>query len=281
VKKKILAWGALILVGAGVPLLIAATGATEPSTDEDQSQPPVSRLDLRPMGPRPDGMPRPRDGYGHEGYGREGYGRDGIGWSRDRMYSTTTRPVTDQEKQDIDKFMQEHSPKRWAKLKDITEDRKNRLYNTVAGRYRAMEELKLSDPKLYEIRLSRMSTEDEIFAIGWDLRNGKSNNTDSLRKDLRKQVRALVDSRLAERRLRVQQMLARAEAEAKQLKNDESNVDKMVERNMSAIEKAQRWPTVADLAPPGMRPFGSGGPGSNPGGPDSRDFAPASSEPAP
>src|SRR5439155_23203907 len=103
----------------------------------------------RPEGLRPEGM-RP------EGMRGEGMPPMRAGeWRRGLNNPAATRPIGPEEMQDIDHFMKLWSPKRWARLKEMPEDRQERLRGFVAARYRALQALKQNDREMYDIRLGR------------------------------------------------------------------------------------------------------------------------------
>src|SRR5262245_57046071 len=122
------------------------------------------------------------------------------GWRRDG--GPTTRPINDDDRRAVDAFMQKNSPKRFARIQDRPDMRKEKLYEFLAFRLRMLDNLKQNEPGIYDLQMKRMPIEDEIFDLGWQLRHD-ADNPDELRKKLRQQVRAMMDSRMEERRLRI------------------------------------------------------------------------------
>src|SRR5437763_460721 len=149
---------------------VAATTTAPSSTDGDRAITPPwqeRRPMYRPDGSRPDGM-RPGDAMRRREWWRE----NGPGAGA----APTTRSISPEEWQDIERFMTTRSPKRWAKFNEMPDDeRKQRLGGFVVVRYRAMQELKQNDPAMFDIRLRRLPIEDEIFELGWQLNHEPAN----------------------------------------------------------------------------------------------------------
>ena len=194
-------------------------------------------------------------------------GQRPAGYWRDRS-TATSKPSSD-EQREVDDFMSENSPKRWAKIKDMPDNRRDKLMGFVVQRYRMLEDLQKNDPAMYDLRVKRLKIEDEIFALGWDLKNNKSENfsADTAKKELRKKVRALYDSRIDEHRLRLKQWQEKIEQEQKKLAEEKANLDQFVESSVNAIENDMRWPGMGEMPFPGR---------SAPPGKELRNMAPAS-----
>jgi hypothetical protein len=62
-------------------------------------------------------------------------------------------------------------------------------------------------------------------------------------------VRALVDSRVEERKLRVKQLKGRLEMEQQRLADEEADKDRAIDASMAAIGR-QRWPAMGEMVPP-------------------------------
>ncbi len=172
---------------------------------------------------------------------------------RDRYSGVTTKP-TSEELREVDEFMNENSPKRWSKIKDMPDDRKSKLNGYVVQRYRMLQDLKQNEPAMYDLRVKRLKIEDEIFSLGWDLKNNKNEKSenfsaDATKKELKKKVRALADSRIDEHRLRLKQWQEKMEQERKRLAEEQANVDQFVDSSVNAIETDMRWP-MGDLVMP-------------------------------
>jgi hypothetical protein len=186
---------------------------------------------------------------------------------RDRSIATS-RPSSE-ELREVDEFMNENSPKRWAKIKDMPDERRSRLNGFVVQRFRMLQDLKQNDQAMYDLRVKRLKIEDEIFSLGWDLKNNKNENfsPDAAKKDLRKKVRALADSRIDEHRLRLKQWQEKIEQEQKKLAEEKANIDQFVDSSVNAIENDMKWPGLGEMPFPGR---------SAPSGKELRNMAPAS-----
>jgi hypothetical protein len=172
---------------------------------------------------------------------------------RDRA-AATTKPSAD-ELSEVDDFMKENSPKRWGKIQDMPDKRKDNIMQFVVQRYRMLQDLKRNDEDMYNLRVKRLKIEDEIFDLGWDLKNSKNgdqNNAqlESTRKELRKTVRALVDNRIEEHRLRLKQWQEKMDEERKRMVAEQNSEDQFVDSSVKAIENDMRWPGMGDFVMP-------------------------------
>ena len=229
---KKLSWlVAAVVVGGGLSTALwAASGESDRNT-------PAPMQD-RQGGDRTRPFNRP-DGQRLRQWWREGGGAGG---------GPATRPISEADWQEITQFMKQYSPKRWAKLTDLPEERQGRLKSFVADRYRMMQQMKQNDPAMFDLRLKRLPIEDEIFALGWDL-NHKPDDADATRKKLREQVRMLIESRIDEHELRIKELKDRLEQEQKRLAEAKANKDSMIDASMAAIDN-ERWPAMGELVPP-------------------------------
>ncbi len=116
-------------------------------------------------------------------------------------------PLTAEERTAAEKFMETNSPKRWEKLKGIREERKDRILTLVRNQMRMLDRLKTDDPKIYDLRMSRMQIEDEMFSLVWKLKHDKDNTADkdALRASLHDEVQKFVDNSLGEQKIHVEQ----------------------------------------------------------------------------
>ena len=251
-KLVVIAVAALAIGGGGAVTVWSASTPTPTTVPADSPLAPWQRP--RGEGMRPDGPPRP-----------EGMrGMRGGGWWRENGTNPATRPVGADEWQYVDRFMNTYSTHRWAKFRELPDDdRKQRLRGFVAQRYRAMQELKQNDPKIYDVRLQRLQIEDKIFDLGWKL-NHDADNVQQTRTALQAQLRLLIENRIQERTLRVAQLEQRLSSEKERLTDESTNKEKAIDASMNAIEK-QRWPGMAEMVPP-IALFGGGGAGVGAGG---------------
>lgn len=218
-------------VGLGLIALCAAAAAP---SDSDHAKPDRQRSN------RPDGQARPSGSW--------------------REHAATTKPSAE-EWEDVDAFMDENSPKRWAKFRDMPEGRREKLKPFFNQRYRMLQDLKQNDSAMYDVRIKRLKIEDDIFSLGWDLKNTRSDaSADSTRAELKKRVRALADSRIEEHRLRFKQLQERLEQERTRIAVETAGVDQFVKNGMDALESDMRWP-MGDLVIPMPVRGGSGNPG--------------------
>src|SRR4051812_46190452 len=84
----------------------------------------------------------------------------GEGWRRD---------LTDAERTEVEEFFKSKSPKRYEKYDQLSDERKQKLLEAVGGQYRMLQRLQKDDPEMYQVRVSRLPIEDEMFALAWEL----------------------------------------------------------------------------------------------------------------
>ncbi len=187
-------------------------------------------------------------------------------------------PMTDEEKTEIEQFMKSYSPRRWEKFQDVPEDRRDKILSNIRAQYRWMKRLKEEDAEIYDIRIKRLPIEDEMFALGWEMRQ-EAHPTEATRKKLRDQVRLFVDNSLAERRVRLARWQDRLKQEQLWLADQQSSLqqdlarhDLLVDKGVDAIENDRGMAELRDLAGPmlqrGFRP-------SNPENNSAQTTAPA------
>ena len=169
-------------------------------------------------------------------------------------------PMTDEERADIEQFMKAYSPKRWDKLQDIPDTRRDKILLNIRNQYAWMQRLKTEDPTIYDIRIKRIPIEDEMFALGWELHHSDSKSPQDLRNRLREQVRLFVSNSLEERRARIDRWRDRLKQEQdwfdKQQSaylSDVSSVDALIEKGVDAVE-SERGGELKSLAGPLLGP---------------------------
>ena len=140
--------------------------------------------------------------------------------------SRSGSPLSEQEKGEISNVMRTYSPERFRRLDEVPgEERKDKIFDSIAAQYRMLQRMKHEDPEIYDLRLKRLPIEDKMFELRWKLNHDNPNdNVDprELRKVLREQLGLFVENCLTERRIRVnraQALLQRAESEKEQLIN--------------------------------------------------------------
>ena len=87
-------------------------------------------------------------------------------------------PLTDKDRLAAEQFMETYSPKRWEKLQNLRPERKDRILTLIRNQIHMLDRLKQEDPKVYELRMSRLTVEDEMFSLVWTLKHDKSNTVD-------------------------------------------------------------------------------------------------------
>jgi hypothetical protein len=170
--------------------------------------------------------------------------REGLGTFRPGD-KALDEPLTPQDKADIEKFMTTYSPERWNRFQDIPEDRKTHLEKLIRVKMRQLQRTKEEDPQIYELQIKRLPIEDQMFALGWQLKHEEPREPKNgeLHKKLKETVKQFVESSIEERRIRLerqqenlQQMQARVTDESSKIKDIANNKDQWIERGISSIE---------------------------------------------
>lgn len=186
-------------------------------------------------------------------------------------------PPTEQEWTDVSAFMKENSPKRWEIFESLPEASalRERARNMLVVKYRMLAKTKLDDSALYATLVQRVKLEDTIFALVTALRKAKTeagSNTDSVRKEFRTQVTALVDLGTTERRQRIERLEKSLLAEREKLAADQRHRGEIIEDRMHRFENGNDWPRGED--PRTQRPLPSGEAGPEAGPEESPEMAP-------
>jgi len=103
----------------------------------------------------------------------------------------------------------------------------------VAVRYRMLDRAKNDNPAFYEQALTQAKLEDDVWGRVRELKNNPEDA--ELRGQVREKVSALVQSLLAEREQRLQNMRESLDREQQRLTDDKTNFDKLVERQFDMM----------------------------------------------
>jgi hypothetical protein len=237
----------MIVTAGAFALSAAATIAWSQSTPASAGGGATTRPQQSPVPFRTDGGERRLEGRGD---GMRGFRGGNEEWRRGdaRPDNPNFAEPSKEEWEDVRKFMDKYSPKRLARMEDIADDtRQQFVRNMAAARYRAIQEIKQRDEKLYEIRLKRMKIEDDVFALSWDAKG--ADKPEKPRAELRSKLREMVLSSLEERKYHLQRAAERLKQSQKEIQEDEQDqrIDAAVDAKMREMDD-DRWPR--DLRPP-------------------------------
>jgi hypothetical protein len=227
--------------------------------DRGYDRSPFERGDA--MGPPPGEFPRRYWGDG----GRLGDGRRGDG-----MRGGDLQPdeISEEKWAEVERFMKEHSPRRIRRFEDVPEERKERLRQFMTRRFDGIQQSRVQDPTLYELRVKRIEIEDEIFDLGLELKDAERGESQATRAKLRAKLKELVENGLAERKHWLARAEQRVNTERDGIKRQEENLESFVDNQLRGMIEQDRWPALgsdpamASPRPPQDRP----GPGQG-GGP--------------
>jgi hypothetical protein len=188
----------LLAAVAAVATLPVLTRADRPASPAVVSSPATST----PPATRPDTSPGEPRGKGARARAAEKV--EEVNFSKDQWDQFAS-------------FMKEKSPKKWAMFDKMPErPLKQGLKAKLARRYKELQVIQSTDAKRYQIELTEIRVEDEIYGILEDLRANR--NVDENEAKLREQTGALIDARHDWRKVRV----ARIDAELSALKLDDA-----------------------------------------------------------
>ena len=208
---------------------------------------PVLAQTSRPIGA--DRVPGERRGGWGDRFsnpGGTGGGTDMNGADRPFRRPNPDRAVTDEQWEEIQKFMREVSPRRTAAYDDMSADNKPLVKKLVVARYDFIQNLKKDDPALYDVTVDKWKAEDSIFGILKDLHDSNKKVEDDDKKALREQVSKLIDSNFKERDLRIEKAKKSLSEAVARLDEDKKNKDNLVDDKLNQYLREGARPLKMD-----------------------------------
>jgi hypothetical protein len=214
-----LAEASFVLHGRPAALAAAANGPAAAS-----GQP------IQQTGPTGPSMPGQNDADMPQGGPHRGPGQGNSG------------PMSSQDWEKAEKWMEQYAPKRWAYLQSIentnpTEFRRE-FREFFFPRIRQINWLQQSDSKLYDLRMKRIQLEDDAFGILQDLNSTK--NSDDKGKQtvlLKGKLGEMYDNTLDERQQRINELTTFIQTEQKKL-NDDQQADRREKHVENSLNRA-------------------------------------------
>jgi len=164
-------------------------------------------------------------------------------------------PVSAEQWTQILAFMREHSPRRteeYEKLVMPGEVKADFLKQLIAAQYDYVTSLKSEDPKLYDLQISKIETQDAIYGMLRDQSQGGMGDDD--KKEFRTLVAKLVDINFGERERRIdkaRESLAKAQTS---LEADRKHKDSLIDDRIDQFLKEGARPFKMDgPTPPATR----------------------------
>jgi hypothetical protein len=167
-------------------------------------------------------------------------------------------------------LMREYAPNMSKRLQHMPAggQLRTRLERQMVERGRELLRMKQRDPEQFKHELEQVQLEDEVADLGRQvLGRGQPSKMDSetLRKTLHEKIAQLVDLRLRNRQARLDRLEKTLDTEKSKLAADQSNRDKLVERQFNAVVNHHRpigGVAEGTLAAPGPRRAQKGSPRS-------------------
>src|SRR5947209_4632063 len=86
--------------------------------------------------------------------------------------------ISDEEWKRVQDFMQQHSPDRLKQLNRLPVEKMPNVKRAMVGRFRMLEEVRKSDPVLYDIWVNKLEVEDDHFTLMREWRRGRGDTRD-------------------------------------------------------------------------------------------------------
>jgi hypothetical protein len=147
-------------------------------------------------------------------------------------------PPDDDEWARIQKFMKEHSPRRWDALAKLTSEQQNRLKSVIWRRYRLLEIIKANnDENFYNLRVKRLEIEDEIFGLTRDLRTASSEKEVEIHRKLKETIGQLLDVGVLEHQARISRWEKMIADEKITMDKEKLDREGLIKKHMKAAER--------------------------------------------
>ena len=155
--------------------------------------------------------------------------------ARERFGLGPRRVTSEREQEDAGKFMAENSPNRWKAIESLPGHGPMHrvLMNVVVARWRSLESARTADPKLYDIKLSELKVEDEVYGLLAGTQSAA--DREPLRQKLTEASKQLIDLNMEERQHRIDRLRQLLKGEEERLQADRGHADLLVERKVTSL----------------------------------------------
>jgi hypothetical protein len=139
---------------------------------------------------------------------------------------------------DISAFMKEHSPERFKAISNLPELPRQRLMMEAFRNWRNYQYVKINQPDLAELMVTRVELEDQAFKLVNQIKTEKPDDPKAALADrqlLQEKIGQLLDTNIKERQLRIARLQKTLESEQELLTRDSKHRDELVERRLHAF----------------------------------------------
>lgn len=173
---------------------------------------------------------------------------------------------SERETEEATVFMREYAPNRWQVVQALPEEGAVRrgVMGFIVARYRALQDTKRDDPKLYEVKLQQLTAEDDVY--GLIASNPTAEARQKHRSELRMAVRKMMDLNLIERELRIERLKRSLAAEEQRLEKDRAQFDAHLDSRVEAFINDGTNALRRDMFPVLRNPRFEGRPTTQPAG---------------
>ena len=128
--------------------------------------------------------------------------------------------------------MADNAPNRWNSMQDLPDDMRRNVLNFIVARYRGLQQIKDSDPELYQTKLNQFRTEDDIYGL---VSVRGQEQREKSRDQIEAKVRKFIELNIAERTYRLERLKKQVSEEEARLVSDRGVVDEQVKRRTDTL----------------------------------------------
>jgi hypothetical protein len=181
--------------------------------------------------------------------------------------AAVTGEISNEEWKKVEDFMQLHSPERLRQLQRLPAEKMSNVKRAMVGRFRTLEEIRKSDPTLYDIWVQKLEVEDDHFILLREWRRARTDPKETEAK-LRNNVAEAVRLELDERQHRLENLQHAVDEEKVKLAEDRQNEDNLIDEQLKRAMTGQeyRFGEGPRRGPDGARAVGARPDGARPEG---------------
>lgn len=171
---------------------------------------------------------------------------------------------TEEEVAEAMQFMTEHSPNRVRAMEALPESGASRrgVMAFVLARYRALQAVKEEDPRLYDIKVKQVESEDELYGLLAPTRT--ISERERMRDKIRIATKAMIEQNIAEREHRLERLRQQLQREEQKVNADRSQMEARVDARAQVLIQEGASALRRDLLRHDFREGRFGGPTTKP-----------------
>ncbi len=155
---------------------------------------------------------------------------------------TVTGEITDDEWKRVEAFMTQNSPDRLRQLNRLPDEKKPNVKRAMVGRFRMLEEIRKTDPVLYDIWVQKLQVEDDRFTLLRAVRRPRpGDDPKETEARLRANIAEGVRLELDERQHRLANLERAVDDEKAKLADDRKNEDTLINEQLTRAITGQEY----------------------------------------